>query len=334
MYTAYVIIPLPNDPALVALQAQLKEAAPDWEWVDPAEFHITLAYSDAVNKTDILLGTLPKAIQAFPVEVRALGTFVNPGSTCLYARVEWSAPLFSLQSQMAALFDAAGAPLSTFSQPDGWQPHITLAYAAPDTVPLAPVWAGDIFLAAEAIELSVEGLDGFVSVYRSEKARRKAVRAPLGGRSRAPLQVWKAADGRYHWSAISSVNAWDRDDEIVTERALHDDVARTRGGLDASNLRFFHIPYQIGPAPEFRTVVDGHLVEMGTFDPTPEAEALARYLIAHPEGVDGSGWGMSIGFFAAPDEDGVFNRIRIYERSILPLSRAANPFTKLLVGES
>src|SRR6185369_13220590 len=121
---------------------------------------------------------------------------------------------------------AAGAPLSSYSQTQAWQPHITLAYAPPDQTFLVPVWTGDIYLTAEAIELCVESESGFVSLYHSTKARRKALSRPLPMPAQA-LRIWKSFDGRYHWSAISSVNAWDRDDEIVTQKALNEDVDRT-----------------------------------------------------------------------------------------------------------
>ena len=141
------------------------------------------------------------------------------------------------------------------------------------------------------------------------------------------FMVTKQANGVYRWTAISSNNARDRDREIVSKRALEMDVHARKTYGDETQLRVYHVPYVIGGAPDFAAVVDGHLVESGEFDDQPHAKAVAAYIASNPDGTDGSGWGTSIGFHGAPDENGVFNMIQIKERSVLPLSRAANPFT-------
>lgn len=146
------------------------------------------------------------------------------------------------------------------------------------------------------------------------------------------LLVTKAANGRYRWQGISSTNVRDRDDEIVSELALQADVARTKAQSDTSELWLYHVPYRLGGAPDFRAVVDGHLVESGEFDDTPHAKAIAEYIANTPDGPDGNGWGMSIGFRGAREEGRVFNNIVISERSILPLTKAANPFTAFQIG--
>lgn len=147
--------------------------------------------------------------------------------------------------------------------------------------------------------------------------------------------ITKNADGTYHWTGTSSSNAKDRDQEIVSKMALDLDVYRTKHYGDDSELRLFHIPAsRLGGPPDFRTVVDGLLVESGDFDDTPFAKGVAEYMIAHPEANDGSGWGMSIGFNGIPDRTGTYNQIETVERSVLPLSQAANPYTKFkLIGD-
>lgn len=141
------------------------------------------------------------------------------------------------------------------------------------------------------------------------------------------MSIVKTADGRYRWTSISSNNALDRDGEIVSSQALEMDVYRSKQYGDDSELRVFHIPYSLGGAPDFRAVVDGHLVETGEFYPTDEAKAVADWMVRHPDAPDGSGWGTSIGFRGYTDDQGIYHQIEITERSVLPLSSAANPYT-------
>lgn len=144
--------------------------------------------------------------------------------------------------------------------------------------------------------------------------------------------VVKEVGGVYYWTGHPSTNARDRAGEIVSAKALRDDVADTSPRDNPAPLRYGHLKVRIGPEPDWRGVVRGVLVEAGHFDDTPLAKGIARYLIAHPEGLDGTGWGMSIGFRGAVDAEGVFHRVRIHERSVLPLSRAANPYTSFTAG--
>ncbi len=140
--------------------------------------------------------------------------------------------------------------------------------------------------------------------------------------------ITKTADGGYRWTGISSTNAKDRDQEIVSKMSLELDVHRTKEYGDTSELRLFHIKgTRLGGAPDYRTVVNGVLVESGDFDDTPFARGVAEYMSNHPKANDGSGWGMSIGFNGNPDHAGVYKQIETVERSVLPTSQAANPWT-------
>lgn len=143
----------------------------------------------------------------------------------------------------------------------------------------------------------------------------------------ARTMIVKTADGRYRWTSISSNNALDRDGEIVSAQALEMDVYRSKQYGDDSKLQVFHLPYPVGGAPDYRGVADGHLVETGEFYDTPNAKAVAEWMIRNPDAPDGSGWGTSIGFRGYTDDLGIYHQIEITERSVLPLSSAANPYT-------
>lgn len=150
----------------------------------------------------------------------------------------------------------------------------------------------------------------------------------------APVKVIKQANGRYRWFGVSSVNTIDRDNEIVSESALMMDVHRTKMFSDDSVLLFFHLDgngdydkVRLGGAPDYRSIVDGHLIESGEFDDTVIGRGFAKFISDNPAGLDGKGFGMSIGFDGMPDANGIYHLIQIKERSVLPLSEAANPFT-------
>jgi 2'-5' RNA ligase len=322
---AYAIVPLYNDPALIALQNELKVMAGDYyDWVDPSEFHLTLCYSDNVFDVPMLAASLPASIQSFPLHIETTGYFDNReytkgDSACLHAAVVPSMELVALQSSLLAIFKMFGE-VSEYSEM--YVPHITMGYLKEGKPFLVPAWKGDVFAEARNIELSGEVAGGFITLYQS-KAVERHVTADY-------FKLWKGENGRYQWCGISSVNAMDRDGEIISEKALEQDVKRTKMLGDFSTLRFFHIQKDIGESPYYRAVVAGHLIEMGEFSEDEVAVQTAEFIRENPD-IKSKGWGMSIGFRGIPDEKGVFDQIWIHERSILPLADAANPFTRFEV---
>lgn len=138
-------------------------------------------------------------------------------------------------------------------------------------------------------------------------------------------------DDTYRWIAISSTAYRDRDGEIVSTKALRDSVDRNEGS-DLGPLRFWHVPgLDIGTTDYQELTDDGkYLIESGTI---PDS-AIAENVI---ESLKENSWQMSIGFrhpLDEPDENKVFNTIQIFERSIVPGGRAANPQTTFMIGGS
>jgi hypothetical protein len=151
----------------------------------------------------------------------------------------------------------------------------------------------------------------------------------------ASLAVFKTARG-LRWVAFSS-NGYgpDRDGEIVSTKALAEDVA-VRGGLGP--LRWWHLgdpdPLDLeapwGPGVDlgwcdFAAMSGPVLVESGTFVSDAVGEAIARKAPT---------LGVSIGFFHPrdePDGSGVFHHIRRFERSLAPKGSVANPLTGFVV---
>lgn len=141
----------------------------------------------------------------------------------------------------------------------------------------------------------------------------------------ASLKVYKDAAGAWRWVAISSNSYLDRDGEIVSQKALEDDVARADAEGDYGPLLFWHDPALVLGDTDFNAMTGRMLVESGTFKSAAVAERVAQAQAAH---------GMSIGFRhprSEPGADGVFKNIRRFERSLLPLEFASNPYTAFSV---
>ena len=148
----------------------------------------------------------------------------------------------------------------------------------------------------------------------------------------AAFAVFKDAAGSYRWVMLSSNSFRDRDNEIVSTKALDSDVARADSDHDYGPLRWWHVGVPFGPGLDlgdcdFNAMIGKMLIESGTFrDP-----AFAQAIAAKADQLQGS-----IGFthpFDEPDREGVFWHIRRFERSLVPRGKAANPFTQLYVQE-
>lgn len=161
----------------------------------------------------------------------------------------------------------------------------------------------------------------------TEKALLNYARSLLDG-SLSPVSsftVFKQADGQYRWVTRSSNAFRDRDGEIVSVKALAEDCARADTTKEYGTLRFWHMPgVDIGDC-DFNSLHNRTLIESGTFRNPAVAERVAS---------KAANYQISIGFrhpVDQPDENGVFQTIRRFERSLVPAGRAANPFTSLSV---
>ena len=152
--------------------------------------------------------------------------------------------------------------------------------------------------------------------YRSRGGKWRTVKESSDG-----FMVYKSSDG-YRWVAISSTAYLDRDKEIVSTKALKQAVARAEATGEYGPLRFWHVPgIDIGTTDYQALSNDGKfLVESGVITDEEIAQSLMKR---------GKGWQVSIGFEHPRLEpvNGVFENIRIFERSITPPGRAANPMT-------
>ncbi len=150
---------------------------------------------------------------------------------------------------------------------------------------------------------------------------------PLTKTAAESFTVFKDANGDYRWVAISSNAYRDRDREIVSLKALTNDVSHADKVKEYGPLRFWHMPgVDIGTC-DFNMMNGRMLIESGPFN-SPFIGERVKQLAPNYQ--------LSIGFRHPPDQpdaNGVYHNIRRFERSLVPAGRAANPFTKLHVKE-
>lgn len=136
------------------------------------------------------------------------------------------------------------------------------------------------------------------------------------------LTVYKDADGNYRWLLFSSNAFRDREGEIVSQKALSADVEANPSGTP---LRWWHVKETRLGTCDWRAVIGRTLVESGTFVNANVAQKIKTAA---------KGLQVSIGFLhpkEQPDANGVYDDIKVIERSLLPKGTAANPFTKVEV---
>ena len=159
------------------------------------------------------------------------------------------------------------------------------------------------------------------------------------------FQGYKDSNGNYRWVLISSSAFMDQDGEIITAKALEDDVDRCDMKGDYGPLRWWHMggweapdglekweTWKAGPGIDLGTcdfnMLHGKLlIESGTFRDKIIGEAFSDPKLMERLEV-------SIGFSHPPTEPGdkkEFKNIHRFERSLLPAGMASNLLTKYYV---
>jgi hypothetical protein len=148
--------------------------------------------------------------------------------------------------------------------------------------------------------------------------------------NRLPFTVFKDAKGQYRWVSVSSSGFVDGDGEIVSTKALADDVARCDITGEYGVLDWWHTPVVLGQC-DFNAMHGKLLVESGTFNHSLVAQKFAQ-AIAKKEFEPG----ISIEF--GHGEPGplvrpgrVYEKIYKVKRALLPAHIASNVASKLEV---
>lgn len=165
---------------------------------------------------------------------------------------------------------------------------------------------------------AIGAVDALPESWRSEKAVRT-------------FTVFKDAQGRDRWAAITTTAYEDNDQEWISCKAIRAVVAAGDAAPSSRGpLRFWHVPgLDLGDCDYQAAIDDGRLLlESGTF----RSSAAARI----GQKAAQLGYQMSPGFLHTRREPraGVFDHIVIFERSFVPPGRASNPYTRLLTKEA
>jgi 2'-5' RNA ligase len=133
----FVALSLENNADLISLQGQLKSTCQklgvQCEWNAADTFHITLLYAPSVS--DELAQPFIEAVQELPVPDLALkmgsvDIFKGVGENALHFRVRRNPALLEYQAQLHELAQEYGIPLSSYSDPSQYKPHVTMGYLA------------------------------------------------------------------------------------------------------------------------------------------------------------------------------------------------------------
>ena len=129
----------------------------------------------------------------------------------------------------------------------------------------------------------------------------------------------------------SSNRYYDTDGEVVTTDAIDNYVRSFPNGTGTIN--FWHSVPFADVVKAFRH--GGYLFHIGKFHDSRVGAAFRQFFLSHPSGhpdIAPFGWGTSMGFLAVKGEDRSFSTIRHRETSILPIHRAANPWSPIEKG--
>lgn len=138
------------------------------------------------------------------------------------------------------------------------------------------------------------------------------------------FQIFKSSTGEFRWVGVSSSAFEDRTGETVATKAIDYSIKAAEG--DYGELRIYHLPGTRVGICDNSMRVGMFLIESGTFDDADMAVQVRSTVNTTPEK-----YGLSIGFKYRPSDlvDDCYEKIRIFERSIVEEPDAAALFTNI-----
>lgn len=129
-----LMLALPNHPDLISLQNRVHQMIGDipCEWNKPDDFHITLVYMPSLTDeqvTTLSAALLDTEMPDLSLRVGQLNVFDNVGEHALHFRIGRNADLLEWQDELYGMCQALGIPMSAYSDPAQYKPHITMGYS-------------------------------------------------------------------------------------------------------------------------------------------------------------------------------------------------------------
>ncbi len=141
--TVLLMLDQPDD--VIAFQNQLIDTHPalcDARWTPDDQLHITLVHSALVTDdafADIFADATLDGVPSFDLRASSLEAFELDGNhRAVVLRVAASDELRAFQRRVYDAFVARGIPVSEYSDPNVWKPHITLYYERAQSDPFEP----------------------------------------------------------------------------------------------------------------------------------------------------------------------------------------------------
>jgi len=332
---AMVAIPIPEAFQLV----ENLSFSPNAEVLPPYEMHVTLSYLGDIGKLDILPDKLFSICETFAAKyppvigtINGYGVFTQThleGKECLW--LSFDAPaLPEIRQELLKVLSQNGVNIESNH---GFTPHITVAYYS----------KGEIIPKLEFEPKQV--LIRFLRVAWGDMVKEFPFNGVMKEAKENGFHVFKQADGSYRWVTISSSAFRDRDGEIVTAKALAEDVERCDTNKSYGPLRWWHVGGWEAPdgldnwqtwrassgvdigACDFNMLHGKMLIESGTFKDKITGEAFSQV----QDNLE-----VSIAFSHPPTEPGTakqYQNIHRFERSLLPSGMASNLLTKFYIAK-
>jgi 2'-5' RNA ligase len=325
---AFLILSVGMQPSVCEVVKTLKDGGLQLDWSDPESYHVTLVgfYCDAEPVIQY-----PPFGQGYGLTASSLGVFNNESGSGLHLAIDPDMMLRDYQAMLAGLVRWNGYELSAYSEPDMWTPHITLGYSSTPLESL-PLLQEPVMIPTGAVALSVDALEEdedfeilevkssfverFISAFNSLVWRNKGI--DFERESGFKLI------GSNRWVAWYTNAYQDRDGEWFSEKSIEADISRMNKMKEFPELWFWHIPGTRMGQADAAVKVGRFAVATGTFDETPYAQAMKRYLKKH-----GRKYTLSHGFKFPRTAlvDGVYHQHATFEISPLLANKASNPLT-------
>lgn len=146
-----------NNPDLIALQQRLREMYSDaTNWTPVDKFRVTIAYAPAVTDDQVEAARAAFADMALPELTLSLGSlraFDNVGQYALHFRIRRNQALIDLQQAVVTVLGEVGIPLSSYSAPERYTPHVTMCYTSER--PTTTVFQSNVRIEPTALSIAV-----------------------------------------------------------------------------------------------------------------------------------------------------------------------------------
>lgn len=155
----YIGLRIADNPNMVALQNRIKAYCGDIpvRWHDPRQLYITLVYAPSVTEEQVAalsnaLGEV--SLPALSLSLGSLKVFDNMGDYALYLYIRRNLDLNELQASVYDICQALDIPVSAYSLPANFAPHITMGYA--ERKPRPVTFSSKLMLEPDAMVLHID----------------------------------------------------------------------------------------------------------------------------------------------------------------------------------